>query len=67
MWDCIHQLESEKFDLTEKMKRQKYEVSRTGKNFHMQRMNVPSPNLFLLYLLPQINVLLNRIQHAQKL
>lgn len=27
MWECIHQLESEKFDLTEKMKRQKYEVS----------------------------------------
>lgn len=33
MWDCIHQLESEKFDLTEKMKRQKYEVSRVTKNF----------------------------------
>ncbi|KAK5850767.1 hypothetical protein PBY51_001614 [Eleginops maclovinus] len=39
MWECIYQLESEKFDLNEKMKRQKYEV----------------------------NVLLNRIQHAQKL
>lgn len=26
MWQCIYQLESEKFDLTEKMKRQKYEV-----------------------------------------
>ncbi|KAM3591359.1 uncharacterized protein V6R79_000722 [Siganus canaliculatus] len=38
MWECIYQLESEKFDLTEKMKRQKYEI----------------------------NVLLNRIQHAQK-
>ncbi|XP_006805810.1 troponin T, slow skeletal muscle-like isoform X3 [Neolamprologus brichardi] len=38
MWEWIHQLESEKFDLTEKMKRQKYEI----------------------------NVLLNRIQHAQK-
>lgn len=32
MWDSIHQLESEKFDLTEKMKRQKYEVSRVAKN-----------------------------------
>lgn len=32
MWDCIHQLESEKFDLTEKMKRQKYEVSHIAKN-----------------------------------
>lgn len=32
MWDCIHQLESEKFDLTDKMKRQKYEVSRITKN-----------------------------------
>uniref|UniRef100_A0A3Q3M4G4 Troponin T, slow skeletal muscle n=1 Tax=Mastacembelus armatus TaxID=205130 RepID=A0A3Q3M4G4_9TELE len=39
MWEWIYQLESEKFDLTEKMKRQKYEI----------------------------NVLLNRIQHAQKL
>ncbi|XP_050922420.1 troponin T, slow skeletal muscle isoform X1 [Lates calcarifer] len=38
MWEWIYQLESEKFDLTEKMKRQKYEI----------------------------NVLLNRIQHAQK-
>ncbi|XP_067344729.1 troponin T, slow skeletal muscle-like isoform X5 [Channa argus] len=38
MWQWIYQLESEKFDLTEKMKRQKYEI----------------------------NVLLNRIQHAQK-
>lgn len=27
MWECIYQLESEKFDLTEKMRRQKYEVS----------------------------------------
>ncbi|XP_034070273.1 troponin T, slow skeletal muscle-like [Gymnodraco acuticeps] len=26
MWECIYQLESEKFDLTEKTKRQKYEV-----------------------------------------
>ncbi|XP_038592479.1 troponin T, slow skeletal muscle-like [Micropterus salmoides] len=25
MWECIYQLESEKFDLTEKMRRQKYE------------------------------------------
>lgn len=33
MWDCIHQLESEKFELTEKMKRQKYEVSRMAENF----------------------------------
>uniref|UniRef100_G3NZ33 Troponin T, slow skeletal muscle n=1 Tax=Gasterosteus aculeatus aculeatus TaxID=481459 RepID=G3NZ33_GASAC len=38
MWQCIYQLESEKFELTEKTKRQKYEI----------------------------NVLLNRIQHAQK-
>uniref|UniRef100_A0A3B3DSI0 Troponin T, slow skeletal muscle n=1 Tax=Oryzias melastigma TaxID=30732 RepID=A0A3B3DSI0_ORYME len=38
LWEWIYQLESEKFDLTEKMKRQKYEI----------------------------NVLLNRIQHAQK-
>ncbi|XP_077595542.1 troponin T, slow skeletal muscle-like [Stigmatopora nigra] len=38
IWECIFQLESEKFDLSEKMKRQKYEI----------------------------NVLLNRIQHAQK-
>ncbi|XP_014826712.1 PREDICTED: troponin T, slow skeletal muscle isoform X1 [Poecilia mexicana] len=38
MWEWIYQLESEKFDLTEKMKKQKYEI----------------------------NVLLNRIQHAQK-
>uniref|UniRef100_A0A3Q1C0C7 Troponin T, slow skeletal muscle n=1 Tax=Amphiprion ocellaris TaxID=80972 RepID=A0A3Q1C0C7_AMPOC len=38
MWEWIYQLESEKFDLTEKMRRQKYEI----------------------------NVLLNRIQHAQK-
>ncbi|MED6285895.1 Troponin T, slow skeletal muscle [Characodon lateralis] len=38
MWESIYQLESEKFDLTEKMKKQKYEI----------------------------NVLLNRIQHAQK-
>ncbi|XP_061565354.1 troponin T, slow skeletal muscle isoform X3 [Cololabis saira] len=38
MWECIYQLESDKFDLTEKMKGQKYEI----------------------------NVLLNRIQHAQK-
>lgn len=38
IWNCIYELESEKFDLTEKMKRQKYEI----------------------------NVLLNRIQHAQK-
>ncbi|XP_030610523.1 troponin T, slow skeletal muscle isoform X1 [Archocentrus centrarchus] len=38
MWEWIYHLESEKFDLTEKMKRQKYEI----------------------------NVLLNRIQHAQK-
>uniref|UniRef100_A0A3Q3GQC8 Troponin T, slow skeletal muscle n=1 Tax=Labrus bergylta TaxID=56723 RepID=A0A3Q3GQC8_9LABR len=27
MWECIYQLESDKFDLTEKMRRQKYEVS----------------------------------------
>ncbi|XP_032358257.1 troponin T, slow skeletal muscle isoform X5 [Etheostoma spectabile] len=38
MWECIYQLESEKFDLTEKTRRQKYEI----------------------------NVLLNRIQNAQK-
>uniref|UniRef100_A0A8C9TLQ4 Troponin T, slow skeletal muscle n=1 Tax=Scleropages formosus TaxID=113540 RepID=A0A8C9TLQ4_SCLFO len=39
MWERMYQLESEKFDLMEKMKRQKYEI----------------------------NVLLNRICHAQKL
>lgn len=33
MWDCIYQLESEKFDLTEKMKRQKYEVSHIAESF----------------------------------
>ncbi|KAG7492103.1 hypothetical protein MATL_G00011130 [Megalops atlanticus] len=38
MWEWIYQLESEKFDLMEKMRRQKYEI----------------------------NVLLNRISHAQK-
>ncbi|XP_037015678.1 troponin T, slow skeletal muscle isoform X1 [Artibeus jamaicensis] len=38
LWDWIHQLESEKFDLMEKMKQQKYEI----------------------------NVLYNRISHAQK-
>ncbi|XP_072311691.1 troponin T, slow skeletal muscle-like [Eucyclogobius newberryi] len=38
MWERIYHLESEKFELTEKMKKQKYEI----------------------------NVLLNRIQHAQK-
>ncbi|XP_010902933.1 troponin T, slow skeletal muscle isoform X1 [Esox lucius] len=38
LWNWIYHLESEKFDLTEKMKRQKYEI----------------------------NVLLNRISHAQK-
>lgn len=27
MWQWIYQLESEKFDLTEKMKKQKYEAS----------------------------------------
>ncbi|KAK9530478.1 hypothetical protein VZT92_011974 [Zoarces viviparus] len=27
MWECIYQLESEKFDLTEKTKRQKYEIN----------------------------------------
>ncbi|XP_051925439.1 troponin T, slow skeletal muscle-like isoform X1 [Hippocampus zosterae] len=27
MWQCIYQLESEKFDLAEKMKRQKYEIT----------------------------------------
>uniref|UniRef100_A0A4W6G4S5 Troponin T, slow skeletal muscle n=1 Tax=Lates calcarifer TaxID=8187 RepID=A0A4W6G4S5_LATCA len=32
MWEWIYQLESEKFDLTEKMKRQKYEVSHLAKN-----------------------------------
>uniref|UniRef100_A0A3B4GA97 Troponin T, slow skeletal muscle n=1 Tax=Pundamilia nyererei TaxID=303518 RepID=A0A3B4GA97_9CICH len=31
MWEWIHQLESEKFDLTEKMKRQKYEGHGKGK------------------------------------
>uniref|UniRef100_A0A3B4ZN72 Troponin T, slow skeletal muscle n=1 Tax=Stegastes partitus TaxID=144197 RepID=A0A3B4ZN72_9TELE len=30
MWEWIYQLESEKFDLTEKMRRQKYEVSPSG-------------------------------------
>lgn len=29
LWEWIYQLESEKFDLTEKMKRQKYEVRTT--------------------------------------
>ncbi|MBN3315088.1 TNNT1 protein, partial [Atractosteus spatula] len=38
MWNWIYELESEKFDLTEQMRRQKYEI----------------------------NVLLNRITHAQK-
>ncbi|XP_036802440.1 troponin T, slow skeletal muscle isoform X3 [Oncorhynchus mykiss] len=38
MWEWIYQLESDKFDLTEKTRRQKYEI----------------------------NVLLNRISHAQK-
>uniref|UniRef100_A0A3Q2Q897 Troponin T, slow skeletal muscle n=1 Tax=Fundulus heteroclitus TaxID=8078 RepID=A0A3Q2Q897_FUNHE len=38
MWEWIYQLESEKFNLTDKMNKQKYEI----------------------------NVLLNRIQHAQK-
>ncbi|XP_062330249.1 troponin T, slow skeletal muscle-like isoform X1 [Osmerus eperlanus] len=38
LWEWLYQLESDKFELTEKMKRQKYEI----------------------------NVLLNRIQHAQK-
>ncbi|XP_051273490.1 troponin T, slow skeletal muscle-like isoform X3 [Dicentrarchus labrax] len=32
MWECIYKLESEKFDLTEKMRRQKYEVSRSTEN-----------------------------------
>ena len=32
MWEWIYQLESEKFDLTEKMKRQKYEVSHLVEN-----------------------------------
>nr|XP_049614305.1 troponin T, slow skeletal muscle isoform X2 [Syngnathus scovelli] len=27
MWECIYQLESEKFELAEKMKRQKYEIT----------------------------------------
>uniref|UniRef100_A0A3B3HZX2 Troponin T, slow skeletal muscle n=1 Tax=Oryzias latipes TaxID=8090 RepID=A0A3B3HZX2_ORYLA len=30
LWEWIYELESEKFDLTEKMKRQKYEVRTTG-------------------------------------
>lgn len=32
IWECIYQLESEKFDLTEKMKRQKYEVNQLAEN-----------------------------------
>lgn len=32
MWEWIYLLESEKFDLTEKMRRQKYEVSSFVKN-----------------------------------
>uniref|UniRef100_A0A8C9XRH0 Troponin T, slow skeletal muscle n=1 Tax=Sander lucioperca TaxID=283035 RepID=A0A8C9XRH0_SANLU len=32
MWECIYQLESEKFDLTEKTRRQKYEVSHLAEN-----------------------------------
>uniref|UniRef100_A0A8C9T8G9 Troponin T, slow skeletal muscle n=1 Tax=Scleropages formosus TaxID=113540 RepID=A0A8C9T8G9_SCLFO len=34
MWERMYQLESEKFDLMEKMKRQKYEVC-MGKSFHV--------------------------------
>lgn len=34
MWECIYELESEKFDLTEKMKRQKYEVGHLAENTH---------------------------------
>lgn len=30
LWEWIYELESEKFDLTEKMKRQKYEVRTTA-------------------------------------
>lgn len=32
MWEWIYQLESEKFDLTEKMRRQKYEVGNLAEN-----------------------------------
>lgn len=66
MWEWIYQLESEKFDLTEKMKRQKYEVRpSTGNIYDFYCKNERHRNL--MHFLFQINVLLNRIQHAQKL
>lgn len=38
MWEWIYQLESEKFDLTEKMKRQKYEVRHLTENIQDARL-----------------------------
>lgn len=71
MWEWIYQLESEKFDLTEKMRRQKYEVSHLAENVQNWYFrngyfcDVRICVLFCFFF--QITVLLNRIQHAQKL
>lgn len=67
MWECIYQLESEKFDLTEKMKRQKYEVSRLPEGIQSGPSKMVHSSCQFLSFSFQINVLLNRIQHAQKL
>ncbi|XP_034715684.1 troponin T, slow skeletal muscle-like isoform X4 [Etheostoma cragini] len=66
MWECIYQLESEKFDLTEKTKRQKYEVSHLAKNIQNWYLKNGSFVRSAYVCVFQINVLLNRIQNAQK-
>lgn len=51
MWECIHQLESEKFDLTEKMKRQKYEVSNLAEDIQngtLKMVNLSCQILFFV-------------------
>lgn len=55
LWESIYELESEKFDLTEKMKSQKYEVSHLAERKQQMKCGVMSifRSIFLfMYLLP---------------
>uniref|UniRef100_A0A669CE55 Troponin T, slow skeletal muscle n=1 Tax=Oreochromis niloticus TaxID=8128 RepID=A0A669CE55_ORENI len=49
MWEWIHQLESEKFDLTEKMKRQKYEETQQSKILPLSEQDTQTHTLFNIF------------------
>ncbi|KAG7240701.1 hypothetical protein INR49_026590 [Caranx melampygus] len=66
LWQWLMTLEAEKFDLSEKLKRQKYDVSALPQGVHVACEKFIFLQTYLL-LKPKINVLQTRIVEQQKL